>query len=155
MQVTNWQSRTALAIMPPLFAFGYAAESKLVHRMHEMASEAQHSKHMAEWTQQHMLDEHKKQLQRMSTQKILSQHGLAGQNLAVNADKEDEEYEKEIVSKFRQSVLNSGVRVVPGDSLGLHHKIANFWQENPFKILACVGGKSSWNVAANRFAKSL
>ncbi len=128
--------------MPPLFAFGFAAESKLVHRMHEMAHEAEHSKNMAEWTQQHMLNEHKKELQRMTTQRILSQPGFSGQKLDLPADDEsDDEVERKIVARFRESVLNSGVRVVPGDSLGLYHKVANFWQENPFKILAGVGGE--------------
>ncbi len=53
----------------------------------------------------------------------------------------DEEQENALVEKFRESVVNSGVRVVPGNSLGVHHEIANFWQENPFKILAGIGGK--------------
>lgn len=110
--------------------------------MHEMAHEAEHSKNMAEWTQQHMLNEHKKELQRMTTQRILSQPGMSGQKLDLPSDDEsDDEVERKIVARFRESVLNSGVRVVPGDSLGLYHKVANFWQENPFKILAGVGGE--------------
>jgi hypothetical protein len=118
-----------------------AAESKLVHRMHEMASEAEHSKHMAEWTQQHVLKEHREQLKRMSTQKILAQPGMAGQKMigATTVGDTNEEQEREIDAKFRESIVNSGVRVVPGSSLGVHHKIANFWQENPFKILAGIG----------------
>jgi len=137
VKATNWQSRTALMIMPPLFAFGYAAESKLVHRMHEMASEAEHSKHMAEWTHQHMIKEHKDQLKRMATQKILTQPGM--QNVDASNLGGDEDHEREILAKFRESVLSSKIRVVPGDSLSLYHKVANFWQENPFKILAAAG----------------
>lgn len=125
--------------MPPLFVFAYAAEAKLVHRLKEMASEAQHSKHMAEWTQQHMLDEHKQSLKRMSTQRILSQPGMGNQNLNVT-QQANEEHEQKIIAKFRESVINSGVRVVSSDSLQFHHKVANFWQENPFKILAGLGG---------------
>lgn len=125
--------------MPPLFAFAFAAESKLVHRMHEMASEAEHSKNMAEWTHQHMIKEHKEQLKRMATQKILAQPGM--QNVETQKAEPDQNHEREIVAKFRESVLNSNVRVVPGNSLGFHHKVANFWQENPFKILAAAGGK--------------
>lgn len=108
--------------------------------MHEMASDAEHSKHMAEWTHQHMIKEHKEQLKRMATQKILQQPGMEN---AVTHKKEgdDEAHEKEIVDKFRESVLNSNIRVVPGNELGFYHKVANFWQENPFKILAFAGSK--------------
>jgi hypothetical protein len=42
-QVTNSQSRTAIAIMPPLFVFAVTAEQKLTHRMHEVASESEHN----------------------------------------------------------------------------------------------------------------
>ncbi|KAL7445263.1 hypothetical protein ACHAXH_008240 [Discostella pseudostelligera] len=146
VKATNWSSRTALVIMPPLFAFAAAAESKLVHRMHEMASHADHSEKMAQWSQQQQtqqqqqqqryndLDEHRKKLQRMTTQKILSEAGMMG-----DIGGYDDEQENALVEKFRESVVNSGVRVVPGNSLGLHHEIANFWQENPFKILAGIG----------------
>lgn len=142
VKATNWQSRTAMAIMPPLFAFAWSAESKLVHSMHEMASHAEHSKQIAEWSEEHILKEHKKQLQRMTTQKILVQPGMREEVIAKfenEFDKDQEEHEKNVATKFRESVLNSGVRVVPGDSLSIHHKFANFFQENPFKILAGIG----------------
>lgn len=134
---TNWQSRTALMIMPPLFAFAFSAEQKLVHSMHNMASQAKHSKEMAQWSQDHAMQEHRKTLNRMATQKILAQPGMSDSNL-TSSEEVDEDQEKQILAKFRESVMNSGVRVVPGDSLGVHHNIANFWQENPFKILAAI-----------------
>lgn len=137
VKATNWQSRTALAIMPPLFAFAFAAEQKLVHSMNEMASRADHSKQMAEWSHEDAMERHRKTLQRMATQKILAQPGMRESSL-TSPNELDEERERRVRDKFRESVLNSGVRVVPGDSLGLHHVIANFWQENPFKILAVV-----------------
>lgn len=136
VRATNWQSRTAMVIMPPLFAFAVAAEGKLVHRMHEMANEAEHSKQMAEWSSEHALKEHRKELQRMTTQKILAEPGMREEG---NLTKSDEEHEERILAKFRESVVNSGVRVVPGDSLGMHHRAANFFQENPFKMLAALG----------------
>jgi hypothetical protein len=40
---------------------------------------------------------------------------------------------------YRQSVLNSSVRLVEGDELQLHHKAANYIQANPFKCIAGVG----------------
>lgn len=48
-KLTNWQSRTALVIMPPLFAFAFTAEQKLVHRMEEVASETEHNMRTVVW----------------------------------------------------------------------------------------------------------
>lgn len=42
-KITNAQSRTALAIMPPLFIFAVTSEQKLTHKMHEVASESEHN----------------------------------------------------------------------------------------------------------------
>ena len=42
-QLTNAQSRTALAIMPPFFTFGLTSEQQLTNRMHEVASENEHN----------------------------------------------------------------------------------------------------------------
>ncbi len=42
-KVTNAQSRTAIAIMPPLFTFAVTGEQKLTHRMHEVAAENEHN----------------------------------------------------------------------------------------------------------------
>lgn len=126
--------------MPPLFAFAAGAENKLVHSMHERASQAEHSKQMAEWSQQRELHEHKQQLQRMSTQKILAQPGMRGEAMTTSTEANavvDEENERVIAAKFRESVLESGIRVV--DYLGPQHKVANYFQENPFKLLAAVG----------------
>eukprot|EP00581_Thalassiosira_minuscula_P009425 CAMPEP_0183707712 /NCGR_PEP_ID=MMETSP0737-20130205/4215_1 /TAXON_ID=385413 /ORGANISM="Thalassiosira miniscula, Strain CCMP1093" /LENGTH=281 /DNA_ID=CAMNT_0025935439 /DNA_START=212 /DNA_END=1057 /DNA_ORIENTATION=- len=139
VKATNWQSRTAMAIMPPLFAFAFSAEQKLVHSMHKMASEADHSKQMAEWSQQHELEQHRQELQRMTTQKILAQPGMREEGMFTTEKSKDEEHERMILEKFRESVVNSGVRVVEGDALGVHHRLANFWQENPFKILIAIG----------------
>ena len=105
--------------------------------MHDMAAKTEHSKQMAEYSSQRELHEHRKKLQRMSTQKILAQPGMRNENLTQQSNHQQEEHENEIEAQFRDSVLNSGVRVV--DSLGVHHKIANFWQENPFKILTAIG----------------
>jgi hypothetical protein len=114
VRATNWQSRTALVIMPALFAFGYTSENKLIHRMDEMAQENEYDREMARYT--------------IDRKDI---HGAqTGTNLAAD---------KQLTELYRQSVEQSGVRVVPGDSLGPHHKFANYWQENPFKILACLG----------------
>lgn len=139
VKATNWQSRTALAIMPPLFAFAFGAEQHLVHTMKNMASHAEHSKQMAEWSEEAALKKHRKSLQRMTTQKILAEPGMSAESLSSSSSGVDAEHEERILAKFRESVVNSGVRVVSGDSLGVHHRMANFFQENPFKILGAVG----------------
>lgn len=41
--MTNGQSRTAIAIMPPLFIFAVTSEQKLTHRMHEVAEVNEHN----------------------------------------------------------------------------------------------------------------
>ena len=114
---TNWQSRTALTIMPALFAFALTSEHKLEHKMREMASESEYSREVSEWAEKEH-EKNKSSIQRMQTNAAL---------------------EKQLHTMYQQSVENSGVRIVPGDSIGVHHKIMNFWQENPFKILAGVG----------------
>jgi phosphoribosylformylglycinamidine (FGAM) synthase PurS component len=116
VKATNWQSRTALVIMPTLFAFGYTSENKLIHRMDEMAQENEYNREMARYT--------------TSVDRKDLHDAQKGTNLAAD---------QQLTELYRQSVEQSGVRVVPGDSLGPHHKFANFWQENPFKILACLG----------------
>mmetsp|Transcript_14830 Transcript_14830/g.22222 ORF Transcript_14830/g.22222 Transcript_14830/m.22222 type:complete len:295 (-) Transcript_14830:51-935(-) len=114
---TNWQSRTALVIMPPLFMFAISAETKLSHSMKDMAKKSDYSREVSEWAERKH-EATKKSLQRMDT---------------------DTGLEKQLHEMYKQSVEQSGVRIVPGDSLGAQHKIANFWQANPFKILAGVG----------------
>mmetsp|Transcript_17564 Transcript_17564/g.33308 ORF Transcript_17564/g.33308 Transcript_17564/m.33308 type:complete len:288 (+) Transcript_17564:100-963(+) len=116
-RATNWQSRTAIAIMPPLFMFALTAEMKLSHSMEEMARQSDHSRQVSEWAEK-VHEENKQAIRRMETDTVL---------------------EKKLHAMYKQSVENSGVRIVPGDTLSFHHKVANFWQENPFKILAGIG----------------
>ena len=114
---TNWQSRTALVIMPPLFVFALASEHTLSHKMKEMASESEHSKNVNEWAMKNQSFE-EDQTSGASIQRKVSS-GVT---------------EKQLHAIYKKSVEESGVRVIPGDSLSIHHKIANFWQENPFKM---------------------
>lgn len=48
---TNYQSRTALVIMPALFLFTFTAERKLTHRMEEVASETEHTIQTVAWAE--------------------------------------------------------------------------------------------------------
>lgn len=103
-----------MVIMPALFAFGYAAENRLNQKMLEMAQEADHSKDMAVYTTVHRED-------------IRDTHKT-----------DPLKAESQLTQLYRQSVEQSGVCVVP--TLRPWHKAANFFQENPFKILAGLGG---------------
>ena len=120
MRITNWQSRTALTIMPALFAFGLASELKLSHKMKEIAGEHDHAKKVSAWAEKNRMQH-------------LEANGTSSHSL--------EDSERHLVALYSKSIEESGVRIVPGDSLSFHHKAANFWQENPFKILAAVAGE--------------
>jgi hypothetical protein len=100
--------------MPALFAFGYAAENKLNHSMLKMAQEADHSKEMAVYTT-------------VNREDIRNTHRT-----------DPLKAESQLTELYRQSVEQSGVCVVP--TLRPWHKAANYWQENPFKILVGLGG---------------
>lgn len=103
-----------MVIMPPLFAFGFAAENRLNHKMLEMAQEADHSKDMAVYTTIHR------------------------QDIRATHKTDPLKAESQLTELYRQSVEQSGVCVVP--TLKPWHNAANFFQENPFKILAGLGG---------------
>lgn len=47
-------------------------------------------------------------------------------------------HQKELSDLYRRAIYESGVQVVPGDRLSTHHIMANYVQENPFKILATM-----------------
>jgi hypothetical protein len=122
VKATNWQSRTALVIMPALFMFGWTAESKVNYKMHEVAQETEHAIASAAWAEEkHALDRKKREA------------------ITTDAKQTMIDTERELTELYRQSVEQSGVRVVPGDRLGPHHVALNYWQENPFKILAGIG----------------
>jgi hypothetical protein len=115
MQFTNWQSRTAITIMPALFIFALTSEHKMSHRMKEVAEETDHAIKSVEWAERH----HRQQ----TTQKTVQQL-------------EDEE---SLRALYRTSVLQSGIQLIAADSLGPQHKAANFVQANPFKCIAGIG----------------
>eukprot|EP00542_Grammatophora_oceanica_P014954 CAMPEP_0194035446 /NCGR_PEP_ID=MMETSP0009_2-20130614/7872_1 /TAXON_ID=210454 /ORGANISM="Grammatophora oceanica, Strain CCMP 410" /LENGTH=274 /DNA_ID=CAMNT_0038676801 /DNA_START=156 /DNA_END=980 /DNA_ORIENTATION=+ len=114
MKITNASSRTALAIMPPMFSFAFTGEMKMQHRMHEVAQETEHAKASAAWAEKRLLETSKQTLSQKET-------------------------EAQLTDLYKQSVQESGVRIVPGDSLSVGHKMANFCYENPLKVLAGVG----------------
>lgn len=112
---TNWQSRTAMVIMPPLFMFGLTAETKLNEHMHNMARENRHSRETVHWAEEEM------KRQRQDFNDSLPRD----ENLHLNM-------------LYQRSVKDSGVCVVPGDRLAWYHQAANYAAENPVKVLAAT-----------------
>ena len=109
---TNWQSRTALSIMPAFFVFTLTSEQKLSHKMKEIAQESQHNNESVKWAEQ-----------------VQSARSKA-------ANESSMEREEQLADLYRKSVQESGVSIVPGDRLGFHHNVANYTASNPFKVLA-------------------
>lgn len=113
---TNVQSRTAMAIMPALFMFAITSEHKLNHRMKEVAFESQHSRDTVQWAE--------KQLQ-----------SRASKNLSGKRNPQIDT-ESHLTQLYERSIAESGVCIVPGDTLSLRHRIANYATENPIKVLS-------------------
>lgn len=130
LQGTNWQSRTALVIMPALFTFAFSAERMLDHKMQELANSNEHIRHSAAWAE-------KKHAENTAKKPPTSA--------------KDINTEEQLMRLYRQSVADSGVRVVK--SLGPHHKIANFWQENPVKMLAVMAAPAVGYIYYGRAGK--
>lgn len=107
---TNWQSRTAIVIMPALFTFALTSELKMDHRMREVAEETEHAMKSVQW----------------ADQEIRRQKRTEGKEA------------EELRAMYRQAVLGSGVTVVETPELQTHHKIANFVQTNPFKCIGAI-----------------
>ena len=128
---TNNQSRTALVIMPALAVFSLVSERKVEQMKREIANNMEHKEKMFEWAQQ--------------------ERDRRRQARANSSDRSEEEHLSEI---YRKTVLDSGFRIVPGNTLGVHHKIANFWQENPFKVLAGIGIPSILYIFKGRSEKA-
>ena len=117
VKATNWQSRTAMVVMPALFAFAWTSEKHMEHKMEAIAQESQHHRDTVKWAEQ-------------------QSRQLLEQNLS--------EMDKEVhlIDLYRNSVEESGVHVVPGDTLGLQHRAANYIYANPMKVLAGLAGPS-------------
>jgi hypothetical protein len=110
---TNMQSRTALAIMPAFFVFTLTSELKLSHKMHEIAEESQHNEESVKWA-------------------IKQQQNRANLSMA------EIDAEEHLLKLYRQSVEESGVSIVPGNALSVHHHVANYTAANPIKVLAAM-----------------
>jgi hypothetical protein len=115
---TNWQSRTAMAVMPAFFVTALTGEQRLSHRMREMASESQHHSETVLWAEKELRKQREQQQQQLSL---------------TDPSKTETEH---LAALYNQSVRESGVCVV--DELHWYHKAANYTGQNPIKVLAAV-----------------
>lgn len=129
---TNYQSRTALVIMPALFIFAWTAEEKLSHKMREIAKETEHSQRTVRWAAAQLAQVQQQQQQRRQRNNA---------DAVKSATEEDDDAvnnnntEAQLLQLYQQSVQESGIRIVPGDSLRLHHRAANAVAQHPLKVL--------------------
>ena len=137
---TNMQSRTALAIMPALFMFAFTAETRLTHKMHEIARETEHSHASVRWAEEQLEKQQQKQSSSSSSSSQLQQQHSTGAKGSPLVDPE-----AQLLRLYQQSVENSGVQIVPGDSLTLYQRTANFVAANPLKVvLGCAIPSVAW-----------
>ena len=87
----------------------------MLHRMEEVAQETEHAIRSVEWADQ----EHRKK--------------------AMEEDVEQQRKAQELRQMYRQSILQSGVRVVDTPTLQWYHQGANYVQANPFKVILGIG----------------
>jgi hypothetical protein len=127
-KLTNFQSKTALVIMPALFLFAVTSENSVVANMKTMAREADHAQKMTEWAEKRVAVE---ELQNKKFTTTIDGVSYAPTLSAVERD-------NKLKDLYQKSVLE-GLRVVVGDKLMPHHVVANFWQAHPFQILLVVG----------------
>ena len=106
---TNWQSRTAITIMPAVFVAAWTSELKLSHKMREIAQETQHSRETVRWAEEQW------QERKHDTHLTEREHATA---------------------LYQQSVRSASVCVVP--ELRWYHRAANFAAQNPIKVLAAA-----------------
>ncbi|KAI2501651.1 Hypoxia induced protein conserved region [Fragilaria crotonensis] len=125
VKYTNWQSRTSIVLLPACFTFAFTSERALDHKMREMADRNDHLRKTAIWA-----DEKHAEQQRLGAANASSSSSAASPSTPALST------EKQLLDLYRQSVKQSGVRIVP--ELHFYHKIANFWQEHPFRILAAA-----------------
>lgn len=125
LQYTNYSTRTALVIMPPLFMFGLTSETTINSTVRNSQNRKQHAKEINQWADENSYADLAAGRRSTDDTKLLFDKLTA------------EEQQTRLSSLYAKSVKDSGMRIV--EKMGPHHIIANFWQENPFKVLLGIG----------------
>lgn len=118
-----------MTIMPALFVFALTSELKLSHRMHEVAEETEHAIKSVEWAEK----------QHLPVAARSSSSSSSNKTYSSLTEEEKMKQREELRILYRQSVLNSGVRLVETPELQPYHQAANYIQTNPFKVIAAIG----------------
>ena len=124
---TNWQSRTAMAIMPAMFISALTSEHKLSHRMRQMAVEAQHGTETVHWAEQQLALQQSQAQQDQASQNHQN-YNTTTTSIATTT--------QQLASLYQQSVESSGVCIVP--SLFWYHHVANYTAQYPFRVLSAI-----------------
>jgi phosphoribosylformylglycinamidine (FGAM) synthase PurS component len=118
---TNWQSRTAMAIMPAMFVAALSSELKVSHHMRQMAGETQHGTATVHWAEQQLAIQQQAQQEGGETPTSTATATTTAQQLA---------------SLYQQSVASSGVCIVP--QMYWYHHVANYTAQYPFRVLSAI-----------------
>lgn len=114
---TNWQSRTAMAIMPALFVFAFTAETYLHDKMLAIADE-----------------------EKGKDRTKPGQLPIADKDI-------------HLMTLYTKSKEDAHLNVVPGDKLGLHHRLANYVSTNPITVLSAMAVPSVGLILYGRTGK--
>lgn len=138
VQRTNWQSRTAMAIMPALFAFAFTAESRLHEKMVTIANEEERKTKL-------LLMEHttttpmKNQSNATNTMQNYQLNNNNNNNIN-SINKSNQEIQHELMALYQKSLAQSHVKfnIVDMEELSWHHKLGNYVSANPIKALSAL-----------------
>lgn len=141
---TNWQSRTAMAIMPALFAFALTSETHLHSKMVLNAAQQQQQEKSTTKT---MTLQETKNLSSLATHLDVSkneamvQHSINGHRYSFDNNKN--ETQRDLMTLYQKTLeqenhRNEKVNIVPGNQLGWHHELANYVTAHPLKTLGAV-----------------
>ncbi len=108
--------------------------------MREMASEADHSREVSEWAEKQNQNQNQNQNQHQH-QNQQEDKVKGNTTLKRKGSAKEGVTDRQLHALYQRSVEESGVRIVKGDTLGVHHMAANFFQEHPFKILTAAGSE--------------
>ncbi|KAL7576236.1 hypothetical protein ACA910_013716 [Epithemia clementina (nom. ined.)] len=120
---TNWQSRTAMAIMPALFTFGFVAETHMHHTMQAMAHEE---------------EEQLRSFAMMSSNNN-SKNNTTKSTTTSYKENTAAQQQHDLMALYQRTLEREKYHIVTGvDELGPHHRLANYVSAHPIKSLGAV-----------------
>jgi hypothetical protein len=148
MKLTNWQSRTALIIMPPLFMYQLTTDQTYVLKMQQLRKDTDHSIQTVYWANEQI--KKRKKNQQGSSNDTSESDVASSSSSTLNADDtvgavvpaDDTMALGETLQLHRLYQMSidrdENVTIVPGDKLQWYHRFANFVANNPVKVLVSL-----------------